>query len=155
MPEMAEPWEGEIMFGLPVEVTVGMVSALGGFAMKLMAQKQADTTALIKLGMEKAAHSSQMADVASKRSSPWLRKFAAITVLLVAFGGILLVAFFDSIPVSIVYEKAQRSFLGIFKWGGNLEVIEARGFVLADWAKFSIISVIHFLFGTGAAKISR
>jgi hypothetical protein len=143
------------MFGLPIEVTVGMVSALGGFAMKLMAQKQADTTALIKLGMEKAAHSSTMADAAAKRSSPWLRKFAAITVLLVAFGGILLVAFFDSVPVSIVYEKVPRSFLGLFKWGGNLEVVEANGFVLADWFKFSVISIVMFLFGTGAAKAQR
>lgn len=141
------------MFGLPAEVTVGFVSALGGFIMKLIAQKQADTTALIKLGMEKASHSSQMADAAAKRSSPWLRKFAAITVLMVAFVGLFIVAFFDSIPVSIVYEKAQKSLLwGFIKWGGGLEALTAQGFVIADWFKFSVISIVMFLFGTGAAK---
>jgi len=144
------------MFGLPAEVTVGMVSALGGFVMKFMAQKQADTTALIKLGMEKAEHSSSMADAAAKRSSPWLRKFAAITVLLVAFGGILLVAFFDAIPVSIVYEKAQKSVLwGLIKWGNPVGVLEADGFVIADWFRFSVVSIVMFLFGTGAAKVQK
>ena len=143
------------MFGLPIEVTVGMVSALGGFAMKLMAQRQADTTALIRLGMEKAESSSKRADEAAKRSSPWLRKFAAIVVLLVAFGGILIVAYEPNIPVSIIHETRQKSFLGIFKWGGNLRVLEAMGFVIADWFKFSVISIIMFLFGTGAAKVPR
>ena len=144
-----------MMFGLPVEVTVGMVSALGGFVMKMMAQKQSDTTALIKLGMQKDSNSSALATEAAKRSSPWLRKFAAITVLLVAFGGILLVAFFETIPVSIAYETARKSFLGIFKWGGNMRIIEAQGFVIADWFKFSVVSIVMFLFGTGAAKTQR
>ena len=143
------------MFGLPVEVVVGMVSAVGGFGMKLMAQRQADTTTMIKLGMERATNSSHLADEAAKRSSPWLRKFAAITVLLVAFGGILIVAFHKDVPVSIVYETARKSFLGLFHWGGNMRVLQADGFVIADWFKFSVISIIMFLFGTGAAKTSR
>ena len=144
------------MFGLPIEVGVGIFSAVGGFAMKLMAQRQADSTALIKLGIENASNSSKMADAAAKRSSPWLRKFAAITVLLVAFGGILAVAFVDSVPVSIVYDKAQKSILwGLIRWGDTLSVLEAQGFVIADWFKFSVISIVMFLFGTGAAKPSR
>lgn len=144
------------MFVLPTEVTIGMISALGGFVMRMMAQKQADNTAFIKLGMQKASHSSAMANEAGKRSSPWLRNFATITVLLVAFGGTFLVTFFDAIPVSIVYEKAQKSFLwGLFKWGKPLGVLEAQGFVMATWFKFSVLSIVMFLFGTGAAKAQR
>jgi hypothetical protein len=126
------------MFGLPVEVTVGMLSTLGGFAMKLMAQKAANQHELIKI---------------AKRSSPWLRKFAAITVLLVAFVGIFIVAFIPSVPVSIVQDAPQKSLLwGLVKWGKQTEVIIANGFVIADWFKYSVISIVFFLFGTGAAK---
>ena len=144
------------MFGLPAEVVIGMVSGLGGFLMKMTAQRQADNTALIKLGMEKAEHSSIMADAAAKRSSPWLRKFAAIVVILIAFGGILLIAFFPKIPVSIIYNTNIKEFFwGLFRWGGEPRILEAQGFVMTDWFRFSVISIIMFLFGTGAAKTSR
>jgi len=143
------------MFGLPVEVLVGLGSTVLGWGLKYSAQKQADNVALIKLGMERAQNSSRMADAASKRSSPWLRKLAATIVLLVAFGGILWVAFEPTIPVSIIHETGKKSFLGIFKWGGNLKVLQADGFVIAEWFKFSVISIVMFLFGTGAAKTQR
>ena len=98
---------------------------------------------------------SDMADAAAKRSSPWLRKFAAIVVLLVAFVGIFAVAWAPNVPVSIVQDAPQKSILwGLVKWGKATEVVVANGFVIADWFKYSVISIVFFLFGTGAAKTS-
>jgi len=142
------------MFGLPLEVTTGMIAGLGGFAMKLMAQKHADNVSIIKLGMAKAEQSSKLADAAAKRSSPWLRKFAAIVVLLVAFVGLFTVAWAPDVPVSIVQSVPQKQLLwGLLRWGDTSEVIIANGFVIQDWFKFSVITIICFLFGTGAAKV--
>ena len=144
------------MFGLPVEVAAGLVSGLGGFLMKMSAQKQADNVALIKLGMAKSEHSSKLADAAAKRSSPWLRKFAGITVLLVAFVGTFVVAFYPNIPVSVVYNSNIKELLwGLFRWGGEPRVLEAQGFVMQEWFRTSVVSIVMFLFGTGAAKVSR
>ena len=84
-----------------------------------------------------------------------MRKFAAMIVLFVAFGGLFAVAFFADIPVSIVEEAPSKSFLGLFEWGGGTKVTVASGFVIPEWFKYSVISIIHFLFGTGAAKIGK
>lgn len=143
------------MFGLPLEVTTGMVAGIAGFIMKFMAQKHADSIALMKLSIEKSNQAIRSADAAGKRSSPWLRKFAAIVVLLVAFVGIFAVAWSPDVVVSIVEKVPQKQILwGLFKWGETTDVTIAEGFVIADWFKYSVISIIYFLFGTGAAKIS-
>ena len=145
----------DVMFGLPIEATLGIISTVGGFVMKHMAQKRANQHALLKMSIQQTRELSLSANLAAKRSSPWLRKFAAVTVLLVAFGGILLVSFFPDIPVSMPYDKTAKSFLGIFKWGGGKEVLIANGFVIEEWFKFSVITIVHFLFGSGCAKITN
>ena len=142
------------MFGLPAEVITGMASVVGGFAMKLMAQKHADNVAIMKLAIEQRQQASDLADAASKRSSPWLRKFAAIVVLLIAFVGLFAVAWAPEVDVSIVQDVPQKSFLwGLIKWGRTTEVISANGFVIQDWFRFSVITIIGFLFGSGFAKV--
>lgn len=145
-----------MLFGLPVEVLLSLATGIGGFIMKMQAQRQADLVSLVKLGMEKNQQSSDLADAAAKRSSPLLRKLIAIFIILICFGGLLLVAFNPEIPVSIVEPKAQKElFWGLFKWGKQMEVTVAQGLVFPEWVKFSVISIISFLFGTGAAKIKK
>jgi hypothetical protein len=144
------------MFGLPIEVILSLVTGIGGFMMKMQAQRQADFVNLIKLGMEKNQQSSDLADAAAKRSNPFLRKTIAWFVIAIVFGGILLVAFQPDIPVSIVEPKAQKELLwGLFKWGKTMEVTVAQGLVFPEWVKYTIITIISFLFGTGAAKIQK
>jgi len=144
------------MFGLPLELILGVVSVIGGFIMKLSAQRQADYVELIKLAMRKnATVSSDLADAAQKRSDPKLRKIIALIIILICFGGIFVVAFIPSIPVTIIEPVAQKSFLGLFKWGKTYEIITASGLVFPTWVKFSVVSIVGFVFGTGAAKINR
>ena len=142
--------------GIPLEVIVGLVSGLGGFLMKLAAQRQADFVSLVRLGMEKNQQASKQADAAAKRSSPFARKVLAFFIIGICFGGLLIVAFRPDIPVSIVNPIPQKSlFWGLIQWGKSMEVTVAQGLVLSDWVRFSVISVVGFFFGTGAGKISK
>lgn len=141
-----------VMFGLPTEVIVTLVSAVGSWWMKKNAQDAANLARERELQIQAREQSSALQDAAAKRSSPWLRKFAAITILLTVFGGTLLVAFFQDIDVSVIVPKAQKSLLGIFKWGKDYDVITASGFVQPEWVRYSICAVIGFLFGPGFAK---
>ncbi len=143
------------MFGLPIEAVVGMVSGLGGFIMKLQAQKIANQQEVLKMSLQKQEANNESADRASKRGTPFLRKFAAMTVLTVAFVGLFVVAFFPNVPVTIIYEAPIKSFLGLFDYGGGLEAVEVSGYAIPEWFKYSVISIIHFLFGTGAAKVAK
>jgi hypothetical protein len=143
------------MFGLPQEAVVGLISGVGGFVMKLQAQKLANQQELFKMTLQKQGANTDSADSAARRGSPFLRKFAAMIVLLVAFLGVFIVAFFPDIPVTIVEPVEPKSFLGIFSWGGGNKMTVANGFVIPVWFKYSVISIIHFLFGTGAAKVSK
>ena len=83
------------MFGLPMEVFVSLASGLGGFIMKMQAQKTANQQELMKIAIEKQEAHTKSADAAAKRSNPFLRKFAAMVILLVAFVGLYVVAFTD------------------------------------------------------------
>lgn len=144
------------MFGLPIEVILSLATGVGGFMMKMMAQKHADNISLLKLGMQQRKQASDLADAAAERSSPVLRKIIALIVILLCFGSLVVVAFRPEIPVSIITDKPRVSFLfGLIEWGKTYQVIVAEGLVFPSWIKYSVISIISFLFGTGAAKIGR
>jgi hypothetical protein len=141
------------MFGVPTEVIVTFASAIGSWWMKKSAQDAANIARERELQIQVREQANVLMDSAAKRSSPWLRKFAAITILLTFCVGLLLVSFFPDINVSIPVEVPQKSFLfGLLKWGKGIEVIEATGFVLPDWVKYSICAIVGFLFGPGFAK---
>lgn len=138
---------------IPMEVIVGAGSVVTGFVMKAVAQGMKNKQELFKMALQKQEANTASADAAAKRGSPWTRKAAAMIILVVAFVGLFVVAMVPSIPVSIISEVPEKSLLfGLIKWGGGLQVTEAGGFVMAPWFKYSVISVVHFLFGTGAAK---
>jgi multidrug efflux pump subunit AcrB len=143
------------MFGLPMEVFVSLASGLGGFIMKMQAQKTANQQELMKLAIQKQEAHTKSADAASKRSNPVLRKFAAMTILLVAFVGLFIVAFFPDIPVSIIEETDSKSLFGLIEYGGGTRVTTVNGLALPPYWQVSVMSVISFLFGTGAAKVSK
>ena len=139
------------MFGLPMEFIVGMASGVGGWMMKMQAQKMANQQKMYEMAVQKQAQSDDSMDKAAARGSILLRRFVGFTVMLAAFGGLLAVAFFPDIPVSIVKESGGFELFG-FRFGGGIKVIEAHGLVIEDWFRLSVISIVHFLFGQSAAK---
>ena len=139
------------MFGFPMEFLVGMASGVGGWMMKMQAQKLANQQKMYELAVQRQAQAGDSMDRAAARGSVLLRRFVGFTVMLAAFGGLLAVAFFPDIPVSIVKETGGFEIFG-FRFGGGLKVIEAQGVVIEDWFRLSVISIVHFLFGQSAAK---
>tara|TARA_R100001079_G_scaffold109573_1_gene82732 strand:+ start:2488 stop:2922 length:435 start_codon:yes stop_codon:yes gene_type:complete len=144
-----------MILGLPPEAAVGLLSTVGGFLMKQQAQRMADQKALFELTLKKQEMNDNSADKAYARKAPYLRKLVGTVVILVAFLGIYSVAFFPNIPVTIIEPEPTKSFLGIFEYGGGNTVTVANGLVIPDWFKYSVVSIVHFLFGTGAAKVVK
>ena len=142
------------MFGLPMEVFVSLASGLGGFVMKMQAQKTANQQEIMKLAIQKQEAHTKSADAAAKRSSPFLRKFAAMVILLVAFVGLYVIAY-TGIDVHLIQETESKSFLGILDYGGGTQVTTVNGLALPPYWQVSVMSVISFLFGTGAAKVTK
>lgn len=137
------------------EIVLGMFSTIAGFIMKQQAQKLANSQKLMEIAITKNTNDSKLADAAAKRSSPVLRKIVALIIVIICFGGIIAAAWFKW-PVSIIEPVEQKEFLfGLFKWGKSHNIITADGLVFPEWVKFSVIQVVAFLFGTGAAKISN
>lgn len=142
------------MFGLPIEVVLSLATGVGGFLMKQAAQRQADMVSLVKLNMEVNEHADNLANSAAKRSSPFVRKAVALFVIVSLIGALIWVSTQPDVVVSVLEPKPQKSILwGLFTWGKTLSVTTAEGLVFPTWIKYSVLSIIGFLFGTGAAKI--
>ena len=46
-------------------------------------------------------------------------------------------------------------FVGLIEYGGGTKVITVNGLALPPYFQVSVMSVISFLFGTGAAKVTK
>ena len=77
-----------------------------------------------------------------------------MVILLVAFVGLYVVAFTD-IDVHLIQETESKSFLGLIDYGGGTKVTTVNGLALPPYWQVSVMSVISFLFGTGAAKVTK
>ena len=138
------------MFGLPIEVIVGIVSLIMGAFSEHQKQKAQDQHDML---MSSFKVSNDSANEANNRGGAGIRMFVALVVIFVAFGGLLMVALLErDIPVTQFMDKEPWfNFLG-FKFGGGPTAISATGFVIPDYMRFSVISIIHFLFGMAATK---
>jgi len=139
------------MFGLPIEVILGLVSLVLGAFHEHQKQKTQDQHELL---MAKFKVQDESANHASKRGGAGIRMAVALIGIIVAFGGLLLVALIErDIPVTQFTEKEPWfNLFGIIKLGGGMDSISANGFVTPDYMRYSVISIVHYLFGMAAAK---
>ena len=137
------------MFGLPIEVIVSLISLVLGWFGEQRKQAQAD------LHEERMA-AKDSADSAAKRMPSGigaaLRMFVAAIIIIVAFGGLLYVSDSDKGVTQFFTKDPWLNLFGIIKVGGGMEAINATGFVLPDYVKYSVLSIVHFLFGMAAGK---
>ena len=142
-----------MLYGIPIEILVSSVTALGGYIMKAQAMRTQNMFDMIRLGMEQKQLSSDLADKASERGSPKARKIISFIIIGTFFLAVFVFAFFPNIPVTIIQELPQKEALfGLFKWGKTFEVVEINGFFQSDLIRYAVSSVIGFFLGTGAAK---
>lgn len=139
------------MFGLPIEVILGLVSLFLGSYNERQKQKDHDQHELLIANFKIQDDS---ANSASKRGGAGIRMFVALIIIMVAFGGLLLVAIIEKeIPVTQFTEREPWfNLFGLIKLGGGMDSISATGFVIPDYMRFSVISIVHYLFGMASAK---
>ena len=143
---------------LTPEVVTGLVSLAGGAFTGMIANQQKmlltsmqHTLDVAKIGNE---HSNAAAERA-KHPASWLQRIVATIIILVSFGGLVYAASRTDINVSYIFEHTSSKFLGLFGGGEKVKVIEAQGFVIPPYVKYSVISVVNFLFGASVMKLRR
>ncbi len=136
------------------EILLGAAGAGAGVQIfkQILSDQQANAQKAFDIAAKAAGIQNKNANDAAKRSSGWGRRFALVTVLSVAFIGLLLASFME-IPVSqIVRKEPILNLLGMVKLGGGEKVIEANGLVLPEYVGQSVQIIIAFYFGASAAK---
>lgn len=81
--------------------------------------------------------------------SNWVRRFIVIVSYTIA---IFLVVAGLFVPTNILIETPIYSILGLFSWGGELEVLKVSGVVAYPWISHGIMGIISFYFGQKPAK---
>lgn len=143
-----------MLFGMPLEMIVGIVTGIAGFFAKQAAIRRQDQKDLIELALKQNQAQSDLADNAAERSSPLARKIISFIIIGVVFGALFIAMFMPNTPVSYVQDLPQKEFLwGLFKWGKSFEIVEVRGFFQSDLVRYCVVSVIGFFLGTGAARV--
>jgi hypothetical protein len=141
---------------IPTEMITAGISAGMGAIIKLKAQDQADRMETYRLGIEsQKANDSSANQAAEREGSPWARHFISIFIIVCAFGGLIYAAS-QRIPVTHFYETEVKSHLfGLLSTGGKVKTHTAEGLALVPYVSHSVSAIIFFLFGSGAAKMSR
>lgn len=89
---------------------------------------------------------------AAKRGSGWGRRFALVTVMTVAFFGLIFAVIMD-VPVSqVVNREPIINLLNLIKIGGGQKVIQSAGLMLPEYVSQSVQIIMGFYFGSSAAK---
>lgn len=132
--------------------------SLSGFIFKMMAQNAADRQQITELLIKRQQAADNSSDLAAKRApgkaGEWTRRLIIVSVL---FGVVLapfLLALLDK-PVIVEVQTAVKSFLGIFKWGGNTQFFELNSYVLIPELRSALLALIGFYFGNSVAKRSN
>lgn len=143
------------MFGIPLETITLLASTAFSYWMKLNAQRNADMIKLVETRIKSNESDNKLMNAAAKRGTPWVRKFIAIFVMLIAFGGLLIAPAFN-MPVEYVMDVPRKSILwGLIKWGTTYEIISSTGFLIPPYVRYTVMCIAGFFFGPGFAKVSR
>lgn len=140
------------------EIITGLISLGSGAFSGLMANNQKMTLHAIELarfGMQEGNKNANDAAARGKSPGSFSQKFAVVTIILLAFFGLWFAALLE-MPTTYIYEEPGRKFLGFIGSGADrIKSITAEGFVLPPYVKYSVISIVNFLFGASVVKLRR
>lgn len=129
---------------------------LGGAALKIIGQAQANRQAQFNrmMGFIKAADDSS--DRAAARSNnpagDWIRRIIVCVVLLGIIVFPFLLTLIDKPIIVEVHQGIKDWFFGLFSTGGNSKFYQINGYILSDGLKLSFLSLIGFYFGVAAVR---
>lgn len=141
--------------GLSMELVSGVASASAGWMMKMRANSQAFEQKRWEWALKSAGAADASADKAVKRIGldvgRWTRRFIVVVIMFSLIAPFFL-AWFDKPVVVEVPREAKELFWGLFKWGGNPEFVEIKGFLMIPEVRVIASVITGFYFGQGAAK---
>jgi len=137
------------MFGLPMEAVTMMGSTLGGAAMKMWSQSQADKAEQQKQLLSRMDASEKSVDSARAYQNPnaqWIRRFLVISFMGMAMFILLapLLGFSTVVPVDVTTGFSVLFF--DFK-NTVTEYVSLSGMVTPVWLPHAIMSVVGMYFG--------
>lgn len=56
------------------------------------------------------------------------------------------------VDTNMIMEGSEKSFLGLFSWGGGEEIVTVKGLVAYPWLSSMVSAIIGYYFGQGSAK---
>ena len=141
------------MFGLPMEAVTMMGSTLGGAAMKMWSQSQADKAEQQKIMMGQFQASQDSINDARAYDTPnaqWIRRFLVISFMSMAMFILLapLLGFPTVVPVDI--ESGFSILFFDFK-NTVTEFVSLNGMVTPVWLPHAIMAVVGMYFGQSIA----
>lgn len=143
------------MFGIPTEILMGLVTGILSFFAKNAAMKRQDQKELMELALTNAKAEEDFRNSAADRSSPVLRKWIAMIIITISFGGLLYMGITEKETTMMIAGKSKSLLFGLFEWETDPHIIGTTGFFLADYVRYGVIQVVSFLFGGSLAKASR
>jgi len=137
------------MFGLPMEAVTMMGSTVGGAAMKMWSQSQADKAEQQKQLLSRMDASEKSVDAARALQNPnaqWIRRFLVISFMSMAMFILLapLLGFNTVVPVDVT---TGFSFLFFDFKNTVTEYVSLSGMVTPAWLPHAIMAVVGMYFG--------
>ena len=140
------------MFGIPTEFIFGTVTTGLSWWMERDSRKMDSDERSHDLAMKRLEKEISEAGNAVKRAPSWLRALISCSLIFPVIFGLLYYGGKADIPISYVYEVPQKVFLGLFKWGKTIRVLEIDGFPIMPFITHGISQVMGFTFGRVLAR---
>lgn len=141
---------------IPIDAVITIGSAVVGGIVTIMGNNQKMVMAQIEAQVKLSQQDNQNANDAKERNqtpNSFLQRYAGLIIVFVGFVG-LLIAMFHGSPVAVEVTRPVRNFL-FWTWGGQSEFITAEGFVIPDYVRYSVQSLVGYLFGASSAKLRK
>jgi hypothetical protein len=142
------------MFGLPIEILTMLMSTLGGAAMKMWSQSQADLADERNFRKEQFMNVEASMERAGKLRTPeasWAKKFLVVSFM--AMAAYILVA--PALGMSTVVPVEVTSgfkFLFLDFTNTVTEYISLEGTVVPEWLGHAIMAVVGLYFGQSITR---
>lgn len=140
------------MFGIPTEAILTLATTGLSFFMERDSRKFTREEQEFQLRSKELEMELLIAKQTDSRFPKWLRSSLSLMVVGGVLAGLYYAARDIDIPVTVVMEKAQKSILGIFKWGKTYDIVELNGVALIPTITHAFSIIIGTVLGRTLAR---
>lgn len=140
------------MFGIPTEALLTLATTGITFLMERDSRKFSHEEQQFELDKKRLDLELASRGAVAKRVPQWVRSSSSLLVISTLCYGLLKFAKDPKIPISILQEIPQKSFLWVLKWGKTYEVLELNGFALVPVFTHMVATMVGYMFGRTLAR---